>query len=114
MTDSAEMLPSYRLSIGTISYTICIDAHGIDYISPDGPFKTPDGVAVGCTLAQVTEIAKATPIKRLGWAYYVPLPSGWNAAFAASRDDPTTDPLPKDARVCFLFKSNWAKTSTAH
>jgi hypothetical protein len=38
-----------------------------------------------------------------GWAYVIPLPSGWNAAFV---DGPsiTEGPLREDSPVLFLFK----------
>src|ERR1700677_2412847 len=104
MVDSGEILPAYDLLVGDVSYTICGDTHGITFISPRGQFKTSEGIVVGSTLTQVIAIAKTSPIKRMGWAYYLPLPSGWNAAFIASGDDPTIERLPGNTHVSLLFK----------
>jgi len=113
MADSAQMWPAYKLTRDKITYTVGVDDHlTIAYICPDGSplFKTPEGVTVGSSLASVLAITKSPPIKRLGWAYYTTLPSGWNAAFVTkSPQGPTADPLPANAKVSFLFKSNWAQ-----
>jgi len=113
MVDSAQIWPAYELIRDKISYTVGVDGHQtIAYISPhDSPlFKTPEGVTVGSPLSSVTAITKSPPIKRSGWAYYISLPSGWNAAFVtASSQGPTADPLPTSAKVSFLFKSSWAQ-----
>jgi hypothetical protein len=113
MADSAQMWPAYKLTRDKISYTVGVDDHlTIAYIRPDGSplFRTPEGVIVGSTLASVLAITNSPPIKRLGWAYYTTLPSGWNVAFVTtSSQGPTADPLPSGAKVSFLFKSSWAQ-----
>ena len=112
LADSAQLYPAFIVIDNNTQYTIGIDERSfIAYITPTEPttFKSPEGIFVGSTLPTVQAIAKQPPIKRLGWGYFLPLPSGWNAAFIVGTGNPTPDKLPADAKVSFLFKSEWAK-----
>ena len=66
-----------------IKYTISLDKQNkINYISPeDKKFISPEGLHVGDTLKQTLAVTSHSSIKERGWAFYVRLPSGWNAAF---------------------------------
>jgi hypothetical protein len=110
--DSAQLWPAYQLEINGIVYVVGINSHGkIAYICPDHTFKTKEGISVGTLLSTVTAINPQNKVnERIGWAYYVHLPSGWNAAFITSSSNPTAG-LSPDSKVAFLFKSDWAKTS---
>ncbi len=111
LTDSGQTYPGYRI-FGDDVYQVAVNGKGtIIYISPDDPaiFKTPEGIKVGATLNKVLAIAKTPPRERMGWAYYIPLSSGWNAAFVVNPQNPTSGKLPEDSHVSFLFKSDWAR-----
>ena len=112
ITDTGATLEAFRIKRDGAHYIVGVDqSYTIGYITLDGDrtSKTPEGIALGSALSVVTTATKHAPIKVSGWAYYFPLPSGWNAAFIGSPQDPTPAGLPRNAKADFLFKSRTAK-----
>lgn len=108
LTESGQTLDSYRILRDGINYIVGVDEkHKIAYITAgeEGAFKTREGISADSPLSSVLAVSKTRPIKVCGWGYYVSLPSGWNAAFVNSPEDPTPARLSSAAKVGFLFKS---------
>jgi len=101
----SRMYPSYEVSYDDIEYTICVNGNRIiNYISTETPdFRTPEGIAVGNTLEKVLEVSQAKLVKEKGWAFVVPLKSGWKAAFIQGASM-TEGELAPNAPVIWLFK----------
>jgi len=91
MTDSAQTRPSFRIVRDGVPFIVCVDHQKIVFIRPEDTksFKTPEGVAVGDNFMGVLSRFFHPLVMRPGWAYFIPLPSGWNVAFVASPKDPT-------------------------
>jgi hypothetical protein len=108
LTESGQTLDSYRILRDGIHYIVGVDQkRKIAYITggEEGSFKTPEGISTDSPLSSVLAVTKSRPIKVPGWGYYVSLPSGWNAAFVNSPEEPTPPRLSPAAKVGFLFKS---------
>lgn len=101
---AAQVRPAYETAIDEVCFVICVDDEGIVVCqsTQDPGFHTPEGVAVGMPISQVLALSKAGLTQELGWSYYVPLPSGWNAGFIVDEDHVET-PLPQESRVRWLF-----------
>jgi hypothetical protein len=112
VTDTGQTLDAYRITRDSVHYIAGIDqGRAIAYITLDADrsFKTSEGISLGSPLRAVMAATKHAPTKVSGWAYYFPLPSGWNAAFIGSPQDPTPSELPRTSKVDFLFKSRSIK-----
>ncbi len=100
----ADMDKIYEIKVDSVEFEVAIDEKSrIKYIQTyNETFITDDGIKVGMTYEQVQKISK--DIRTLiGWAYCIPLPSGWNAAFTVGSS--MTEHFPdKDAQVKFLFR----------
>ena len=74
---------SYTLNEKGIEYIICLNAgKKIEYIcTEDKKFVSPEGLKIGDTLKRALTATPDNLIIERGWAYYVKLPSGWNASF---------------------------------
>ena len=109
LTSPAQTRPQYSVTRNGVRFSICPnESQRIVHISTSDPaFNTAEGIHVGTPLNEVRGVAHTTEIAWSGWAYVLPLPSGWNAAFV---EGPTmTDaPLKEDSPVVFLFKGNSA------
>jgi len=112
ITDTGAGLETFRITRNGHHYLVGVDqSHKISYITlaGDRTFKTPEGVALDSPLSVVTAATKHAPVKVSRWGcYYLPLPSGWNAAFVGSPQGPRPAGAPP-AKVNFLFKSRTAK-----
>lgn len=97
-------LTSYDIFLNDIKYTFVVREDKIVYIdTQDKNFKTSEGVTVGLPLSEVVSISNSKLAEERGWAFFVSLPSGWNAAFSVG--DTMTDESPlEDAPVEWLFK----------
>lgn len=104
MTGSGGLEPAYDVKHNGLEFTVC--AHKdmlIHYVSTNDPrFLTPEGIAVEESLKRVLETSNGKLIKEPGWAFYVSLKSGWNAAFV--QESMTEGELLPEAKVRFLFK----------
>ena|SRR5687767_7157294 len=104
MTSSGSLAPAYEVEHEGLEFTICAYKDKlVHYVDTDDPnFRTPEGITAGESLKNVLEISKGELIREQGWAFYVRLKSGWNAAFL--QGDATEGELSPDAKVRFLFK----------
>ena len=112
VTDTGQTFEAYRITRDGVQYIVGVDeSRAIAYVTLDADrsFRTSEGISLGSSVRAVMAATKRGPIKVSGWAYYFPLPSGWNAAFIGSPQDPTPSELPRTAKVDFLFKSRSVK-----
>jgi hypothetical protein len=104
MTSPSQSRPGYSVSISGVDYTLCAESGRIVYISTlSRLFQTPEGVRVGDPFGQVREHARAEVRAISGWAFVVPLRSGWGAAFVQG-ETATEEPLRDEAPVRWLFR----------
>lgn len=89
LASPSQFWPSYALNLEGIIYSIGVDTgislpegdNRVRYVATSTPeFRTPEGVGVGFTVQQLKSVTSAKPRCETGWACFVPLPSGWNAA----------------------------------
>lgn len=107
MTASGGMKPAFYTEFKGIRFDVAVasfKSNIISYISTtDTAFKTKEDVMVGDTFEDVLKKAKGEVVKEQGWAFWVRLNSGWNAAFMENLLTEDEAP-PPDAKVSFLFK----------
>lgn len=105
MTASGAITNIYKLKIKNIDYYISLNKDNkIKYIeTKDINFKTSEGFKVGTTLGEIQASHKSDILEEKGWAYYVPLKSGWNAAFVEGEFMTDKNPS-KNSRVIWFFK----------
>jgi hypothetical protein len=105
MIASSQFSVAYIVEDGGHRYTITVDSSRmINYISPDDKsFVTPEGVKAGDTYERVRKLSTRPLRTEEGWAYFIELPSGWNAAFIQGKTM-TEGKLSPKARVKWLFK----------
>jgi hypothetical protein len=85
IVQSAQTWPSYQLVVGSARYVIGLEKNRVRYIGVSDPkFKTSEGLSVASTFAEVLQASPDKGSNEPGWAYFVPLRSGWSAAFKAS------------------------------
>jgi hypothetical protein len=98
MAQSGQSWPSYQVAVRGVHYKIGVEGQRVRYVATsDNAFRTAEGVSLESSLADVQVAASANGKAEPGWAYIVPLRSGWNAAFESM------EPAAGD-RVSFLFK----------
>lgn len=103
----SQTYDSYKLTAGDTQFTVGYDSKKrIRWISTvDASFSTPDKIRVGDSLAKVLAVAPGGIRAEVGWAWFVPLPSGWNAMISkpGTRVDvvPNTDYRGATARCGF-------------
>ena len=106
MTGSGGMEPSFETEFEGINFLVATghESKRISFISTtDKRFQTGEGIRIDDTLQKVLETSKGEIIKERGWAFFVRLKSGWNAAFVQGAEM-TEGELPPGAKVSFLFK----------
>ena len=105
MTGSGGLEPAYEVEHEGSEFTVCAyEDRLIHHVSTNDPrFRTPEGIAVGVSLKEVLELSKGKLVREPGWAFFVSLKSGWNAAFVQG-ESMTEGELSPDAKVRFLFK----------
>jgi hypothetical protein len=107
MTASGGLQPSFEAEFEGLKFTVCTadyKSKRISFISTtDKRFRTDEGVAVGDTLQKILETSRGEVINERGWAFFVRLKSGWNAAFVQGYEMTEGELLP-EAKVAFLFK----------
>ena len=105
MTSASSFNYSYNITVDNIDFFMAVDKDNkIIYIgTTDKNFITSEGINIGSTLQDVMNVSEKSMIKETGWAYYVPLPSGWNAAFTEGEEMTGEEPSEK-SNVKWLFK----------
>jgi len=99
---AAQISPGCETVVGGITYFFAEDpGHKVRYIAVQDPtFRTPEGISVGSSLADVSSSGAAPGWYETGWAYHSELRSGWHAAVFWVRDEPP----PAESKVGWLFK----------
>ena len=105
MTRSGSLEPAYEVEHEGLEFTVCAYKDMlIHHVSTKDPrFRTPEGIAVEVSLKEVLDVSKGKLVEESGWAFFVSLKSGWNAAFVQG-ESMTEGELSPDAKVRFLFK----------
>jgi hypothetical protein len=105
MIASAQISPSEKILIGGITYTIAVNENNrVTFIQSQDPrFKTPEGLSVESTLADVLAAGGRPVLYETGWAQYSELPSGWCAAFYGPLPDLFRPPT-ANSKVAHFFK----------
>jgi hypothetical protein len=70
-------------SLAGIQYFLAtLDGRTIAFVSTqDALFRTPEGISIGSSLADVQAAGGSPVVEILGWAYVAHLPSGWTVHF---------------------------------
>jgi hypothetical protein len=98
---NSELKRAYSFVYNEVTHSVTLDQFGfIDYIESNDPnFKTSEGARVGMKCQELRKLCDENyVVYEKGWAKYVKLQSGWNAAFAFDKK------VTKDSKVLFLFK----------
>ncbi len=100
VTSSASIDRIHVAEQGGVKYGLCVDStNHIEYIqTTDASFETEEGIRRSSTFGPMRN--------ELGWAFWIPLKSGWKAAFQAidSLSEMTAHQPSPDATVSFFFK----------
>lgn len=83
MTSSASLDPAYTVEAGGLTFTAATgysDRTIIFVAVSDPAFRTPEGYRVGTQLQTIIRETGSELKQESGWACFVTLPSGWNAA----------------------------------
>jgi hypothetical protein len=102
---SGEKSLAYRFSFYGVRYFFAADTSShVTFIYVDEPgYNLHDGIGIGDPAEKVMKLTGRKAIKEDGWAFYIPLFAGWNAAFVQGRSR-TDGELYADTKVAFLFK----------
>ncbi len=105
MVSSGVMADIYTVYMDELKYSAGVDKrNSVIYISTqDDKFRTSEGLGMGADLQDVLDHSTVGLVKEAGWAYYVKLESGWNAAFIVGTTMTEEDP-PLEAKVSWFFK----------
>lgn len=90
-------------TIDGVKYTICYDdSNKVRFKSTEDTGFSFESIKINMKLSEVINITNNKLIIERGWAAYVPLKGGWNAAFNL---DPKKDyhELTQDSLVSFIF-----------
>ena len=104
LISSGQLKMANNIKINGINYTIVKDKENkINYIeTKDKNFNTEENIKIGMLLKEVKKTVTADLKYERGWAYYLPLPSGWNAGFKLSQNDMSK--ISNDSTITWLFK----------
>jgi len=104
MVSPSQFEDCYQVKINNINYLISIDGNNRikSIFTYDKKFISPDSIKIGMKLSDVIRLSKDKPYLINGWAYVIPLNSGWNAAFEISNYDSNT--LSPDSIVKWMYK----------
>ena len=102
----------YQIAVSNITFALAVDTSNrvVHVSTKSAKYTTSDGVRIGSTLSEVRAVPNATETTKPNGAYFYRLASGWNAVFAHGTKH-SKAPVPKDAKVKFLFKSKYEKAS---
>jgi hypothetical protein len=106
MSCSAQFDPEYVLVVQGIEFSVGVrpEDHRVVYIATTSTdFKTAEGLSMTSRLGDARAFAIDILHNEPGWGYFLPLKSGWSAAFFIG--DSGTDSAPTDdSRVSWFFK----------
>lgn len=104
MISPAQLEVGYTTVIEGIKFTICKDKNNlVKYIeTKDNVFITEDSIKIGMSLTEVKKLTNNELRLERGWAFVMPLPSGWNVAFEFSKDD--FNKISPDSTIKWIFK----------
>lgn len=106
MSSSAQLDPAYLLVVQSVEYSIGLRERDnrVVYISTIDPgFKTPEGLTTSSSLTDAMRVASDELRMEPGWAYYLPLKSGWSAGFFVGKSGTESAPG-EDDTVTWFFK----------
>ena len=105
LTLSGQSSKSFDIVYNNIHYSISTnDSNKIIFISTnDTNFITADKIKIGTPLSEFPDHYSPSVNKEAGWAYFIKLKSGWNAAFTEG-ESMTNKPLTQKSKVSFFFK----------
>ncbi len=103
-------LRAFGVHVNDEIFLACPDQNdSVVFIQPaSNDFKTPEGVKVGDIYFSILRVVPDSTRIVQGWAYVLPLLSGWNAAFCEG-EHKTDGLLQDDSEVVFLFKSKYVR-----
>ena len=104
----AQFSRAYSVNCKNIHYYIAVNAVGqfkkVVYISTDDKsFVTPEKLKINDFLSDVRNVSDNEILTENGWAFVIPLESGWNAAFVEG-ESMTDGTLNMDSKISFFFK----------
>lgn len=78
---SAQTYPMYRATARGLDLIFCVDRENrVRWVSTsDSDFVSPEGLRIGDPITRAAALAGEPVQSEIGWAWYVALPSGWNA-----------------------------------
>jgi hypothetical protein len=99
---------AYSVNCKNIHYDIAVKADNhfkkVVYISTDDKsFVTPEKLKINDSLSDVRSVSENEILTYRGWAFVIPLESGWNAAFVEG-ESMTDGTLNSDSQISFFFK----------
>jgi hypothetical protein len=105
MIAPAQMNDAYSVEEDGYIYLVTTDKFSlINYIFiDDESFTTPEGIGVGDSYEKVRKLSTKALMREPGGAFYVELPSGWNAAFVQG-ESMTEGELSSESQVLWLFR----------
>ena len=108
LISSAQFSRAYSVNCNNIHYYIAVNAVGqfkkVVYISTDDKsFVTPEKLKINDFLSDVRNVSDNEILTENGWAFVIPLESGWNAAFVEG-ESMTDGTLNADSKISFFFK----------
>lgn len=105
LSSSGQSSKSFDIVCNNIHFSISTnDSNKIIFISTnDTNFITSDKIKVGTPLSEFPDYYSPSVNKETGWAYFIKLKSGWNAAFTEG-ESMTNKPLTQKSKVSFFFK----------
>ncbi|MBK7230633.1 MAG: hypothetical protein IPH97_17595 [Ignavibacteriales bacterium] len=105
LISSSELSNAYSVNCKNINYYVAVnDFKKVIYISTDDEsFVTSEKLNINSTLSDVRNITDNDISIEKGWAFFIPLESGWNAAFVKG-ESMTDGILDMDSKISFFFK----------
>ena len=107
MIAAAQISPAEEITVDGLRYTMAFDDGGrVVFIATFDPeFVTSEGLRVESTYQEVEKAARSIAVREPGWAFVVPLPSGWNAAFVREKQGAGRS-LVAERKAILLLHSN--------
>ena len=104
LISSSETVPGVLVVYNMNFYILGVEKNVVVYIYTDDPiFCTDENLKIGSTLVEVYNKTQYELRKDRGFAYYIKLPSGWNAAFAEGSYNTNNEPK-YNSKVKWFFK----------
>ena len=108
LISSAQFSRAYSVNCKNIHYDIAVSVAGqfqkvVFIATDDKAFVTPEELKINDSLANVRSVTDNEILTEPGWAFYIPLDSGWNAAF--TEGESMTDNELKSSYIKLLFEN---------